>query len=46
VNKIDSIMSAARAGSPFNKYWPLPEHRLNVQQDQWIFNNIVNDFAK
>jgi len=46
VNKVDSLMSAARAGSPFNKYWPLPEHRLDVKWDTWIFNNIANDFAK
>lgn len=47
VNQIDSIMLAARAGSPFNKYWPLPEHRLyNVKYDKWIFDNIANNFAK
>ena len=43
---VKSIMLAARAGSPFNKYWPLPEHRLDVRWDKWIFDNIANDFAK
>lgn len=47
VNQIDSIMLAARAGSPFNIYWPLPEHRLkNAKWDTWIFDNIANNFAR
>jgi arylsulfatase A-like enzyme len=46
VDKIDSIMFAARDGSPFNPYWPLPEHRLyNVRWDRWIFEQLENDFA-
>jgi arylsulfatase A-like enzyme len=47
LKKIDSIMIAARAGSPFNKYWPLPENRLyDSKWDKWIFDNIANNFAK
>lgn len=46
VDKIDSLMFAARDGSPFNHYWPLPEYRLyNVRWDRWIFEQLENDFA-
>ncbi len=46
VNQIDSIMLAARAGSPFNKYWPLPEYRLkNDKLDTRIFDTIAKNYA-
>jgi hypothetical protein len=40
-------MSAARQGSPFNKFWPLPENRLNnFKQDKWIFDQIEQGIIK
>ena len=43
VRKVDSIMLKAREGSPFNKFWPLPEYKLeNVRWDQRIFDEIEN----
>ncbi len=42
VKQIDSIMLAAREGSPYNKYWPLPEYKLfNVRLDKWIFDRLL-----
>lgn len=47
VHKMDSIMSAARMGSPFNQFWPLPEHRLNnFKLDKWIFDQIEQGIIK
>jgi arylsulfatase A-like enzyme len=41
VRQIDSIMVAAREGSPYNKYWPFPEYKLyNERLDKWIFDRI------
>ena len=43
VRKIDSLMLKAREGSPFNKYWPLPENKLDyVRYDQRIYEQIEN----
>jgi hypothetical protein len=40
VKRMDSIMKQAREGSEFNRFWPLPERRLNhVQWDMWSFIN-------
>jgi hypothetical protein len=31
-------MVEARAGSEFNRFWPLPEHRQNqIRFDNWIY---------
>jgi len=47
VKQIDSLMFVARMGSPYNKYWPLPEHKLyHVKWDKWIFDNIEKGFIK
>ena len=36
-------MVEARAGSGFNEFWPLPEHRLNqIKGDQSIFDQLQN----
>ena len=43
VARIHSIMESARAGSEFNKFWPLPDHRQpQIQADQWIFDQLRN----
>jgi arylsulfatase A-like enzyme len=41
VARMDSIMKQAREGSEFNRFWPLPERRLNHSQwDMRIFDQL------
>jgi arylsulfatase A-like enzyme len=41
VKKISDIKEQSRANSEFNRFWPLPEHRLNhLQPDKHIFDQI------
>lgn len=41
VKRVDAIMEEARAGSPFNHYWPLPERRRkDIQPDQYIYGQL------
>ena len=43
VKRITAIMEEARAGSGFNKFWPLPERRQNqIKWDKVIFDQLAH----
>lgn len=41
VEKMRLFMIQARAGSTYNRYWPLPEYRnYDIRWDRWIYENL------
>jgi arylsulfatase A-like enzyme len=43
VAKITTIMQDARADSPYNTYWPLPDHRQSrIQADKAIYDQLIH----
>jgi arylsulfatase A-like enzyme len=47
VKKISDIMEHSRANSKFNRFWPLPERRLNhLRPDKHIFDQVKNGIIR
>lgn len=43
VKRIANIMEQSRAGSEFNRFWPLPGHRMDrIRPDKHIYDQIEN----